>query len=143
MIVRITRNLFVIMAMDIILLFCSICLAFLIRFDFAIPAPHWNSFISILPYLLGMKLICFYFFDLYKGMWRYTSLNDLMNIVKASTVSSFCIIVLVLYVNRFENVSRSVFIIDWCLTIIFIISLRIFTRLSLAQFTETISYKEL
>ncbi len=76
-------------------------------------------------------------------MWRYTSLNDLINIVKASTISTFCIIVLILYINRFENVSRSVFIIDWCLTIIFIIGLRVFTRLCFAQFTETVGYKEL
>ncbi len=97
---RISRNLFVILAIDVTLLFCSIYIAYLIRFDFAIPEVRWTSFKSVLPYLFCVKLICFYFFDLYKGMWRYTSLNDLMNIVKAATASTVCIIVLVLYINR-------------------------------------------
>ncbi|MCD4678247.1 MAG: polysaccharide biosynthesis protein [Desulfobacula sp.] len=140
--VRITRNLFVVLVIDIILLFCSIYIAFLIRFDFAIPESHWNIFLSIIPYLLCVKLLCFYFFDLYRGMWRYTGINDLINIVKATTSSTFCIIVLILYINRFEHVSRSVFIIDWCLTILFIVGLRVITRLCFSKFTETIGYKE-
>jgi len=139
----ISRNLFVILLLDIFLLFCSIYSSFLIRFDFVIPEPFWNSFISILPYFLCIKLICFYFFDLYRGMWRYTSLNDLMNIVKASTTATICIILLILYIHRFEKFSRSVFILDWCLTIFFIAGLRVFTRLCFAQFTETIGFKEI
>jgi len=141
--VKLNSNFFIVVAMDILLLFCSLWLAHLIRFDFVIPESFWNSLVFILPYVLCIKLACFYFFDLYKGMWRYTSLNDLINIVKASTVSSFCIIVVILYVNRFESISRSVFVIDWCLTILFVIGLRIFTRLCFSQFTETIGYEEL
>jgi len=140
---RIARNLIVILVLDTILLFLSVYLSHLVRFDFIIPEIHWNNFKAILAYLLCVKLICFYFFDLYKGMWRYTGLNDLLNVIKASTVSSLCIIVLVLYVNRFENVSRSVFIIDWCLTLLFIIGLRVFTRLIFARFTEKFGYNEI
>ncbi|MCF6247902.1 MAG: polysaccharide biosynthesis protein [Desulfobacula sp.] len=141
--VKINRNLFAILILDILLVFCSIYLSYLIRFDFNIPALNRNSFVFILPYLFCVKLICFYFFDLYQGMWRYTGLNDLLNIIKASTASTFCIIVVILYVNRFESVSRSVFIIDWCLTVFFIIGLRVFTRLCFMQFTETISYADI
>ncbi|MBU2627919.1 MAG: polysaccharide biosynthesis protein, partial [Proteobacteria bacterium] len=67
-------------------------------------------------------------------MWRYTSLNDLMNIIKASTLATFFIIVLILYLNRFEGVSRSVFIIDWCFTIFFVLALRVVTRLYFEKF---------
>jgi len=141
--VKLNRNLFVILGLDIVLVFCSIYIAHLIRFDFDIPESNWNSFLFILPYLFCVKIICFYFFDLYRGMWRYTGLNDLLNIVKAVTASSFCIVVVVLYVNRFESVSRSVFIIDWCLTIFFLIGLRILTRLCFIQFTETIKYSDI
>lgn len=141
--IRITRNLFIILSMDIILLFVSIYFAHVIRFDFAIPKPQWVNLIRILPYLFFVKLVCFFYFDVYKGMWRYTSLNDLMNIVKASTTATCCIIILILYINRFENTSRSVFIIDWCFTIIFIIGLRVFTRLCFSQFTETINFNDL
>ena len=102
-----------------------------------------EGFWEILPYVVVVKLICFYYFDLYKGMWRYTSLNDLLNVVKAALTASFIVIVLILYINRFEMISRSVFVIDWCFTIIFIISLRVITRLCFEQFTENISFQDL
>lgn len=141
--IRISRNLFIIILLDIVLSVGSFYLAHLIRFDFMIPNWAKEKFIEMLPYVLVGKLFCFYFFDLYKGMWRYTSLNDLMNIVKAATVSTFALIVFILFKNRFEMISRSVFIIDWCLTIMLLISLRIFTRLCFEQFTETIRFKDL
>jgi FlaA1/EpsC-like NDP-sugar epimerase len=75
-------------------------------------------------------------------MWRYTSLNDLINIIKASIVSTFIIIVFVLYLTRFEHISRSVFVIDWCLTLMFIAGLRLFVRLCFEEFTEKITLKD-
>lgn len=141
--VSISRNFFLILSIDIILICCSFYFSHLIRFDFSISGWAWDRFVEIIPFVLIVKLSCFYFFDLYRGMWRYTSLNDLINIGKASLVSTLCIIVLVLFVNRFKDVSRSVFIIDWCLTFLFIAGLRVSTRLCFAQFTQTIGYKDL
>ena len=139
--VRISRNLLIIFIIDIVLLCSSFYLAHLVRFDFDLPDWAGEKCIELLPYVLGVKLFCFYFFDLYKGMWRYTSLNDLMNIVKACTAASFGLIVFVLFKNRFEMVSRSVFIIDWCLTLMSIISVRIITRLCFEEFTEDIGFR--
>ena len=137
--IKISRNLFLILLMDTILLCSSFYLAHLIRFDFNIP--HWamDGLKNMLPYVVGTKLVCFSVFDLYKGMWRYTSLNDLMNIIKASTTASLALIAFILFKTRFEMVSRSVFVIDWCLTVMLIISLRVFTRLCFERFTENIS----
>ena len=69
---RFSRNLFIIVTIDIFLLCISFYLAHLIRFDFIIPDWATDGFLGMLPYVLGVKLFCFYFFDLYKGMWRYT-----------------------------------------------------------------------
>lgn len=137
--IKISRNLFLILMLDMLFLCCSFYLAHLIRFDFNIP--HWamDGLKKMLPYVLGLKFFCFYFFDLYKGMWRYTGLNDLMNIVKASTIASLALIAFILFKTRFEMVSRSVFVIDWCLTVILIVSLRVFTRLCFERFTKNIS----
>ena len=141
--IRISRNLYIILAIDIILLCLSFYVAHLIRFDFMIPGWAMEKFFNMLPYVLVVKIFSFYFFDLYKGMWRYTSLNDLLNVVKATTIAELTVIVIVLYVNRFEDVSRSVFIIDWCLTLIFIAALRVMTRIAFEQFTENISIQDL
>lgn len=139
--IKVSRNLFIILTVDAIILIFSFFLAHLIRFDFSIPPEMFNKMVSILPYVCLLKLFFFFFFDLYRGMWRYTSLNDLMNVVKATTASMFCIIVAILYMNRFENVSRSVFIIDWCLTVFFVLALRLAARLYFERFSAKIDGK--
>jgi FlaA1/EpsC-like NDP-sugar epimerase len=139
---RISRNLYIILSIDIIFLILSFYMAHLIRFDFLLPDYALEKFFSMLPYLLGVKILYFCFFDMYRGMWRYTGINDLLNVVKASTLGTLTIIAVILYVNRFENVSRSVFIIDWCFTLISIAGLRVITRLAFEQFTENISVQD-
>jgi FlaA1/EpsC-like NDP-sugar epimerase len=129
--------------MDAILVLGAFYLAHLIRFEFNIPVWAMERFKQLVLLVLAGKLVCFYFFDLYKGMWRYTGINDLLNIIKASTFASLVLIVFVLYGTRFEQISRSVFIIDWCLTVMFIIGLRVSTRLCFESFTENVSFRDL
>lgn len=138
----VSRNFFFVLIVDIILICFSFYLSHLIRFDFMIPGWAWEKFIELIPFVLIARLSCFYLFDLYRGMWRYTSLNDLFNIGKATIVSTLLIIVFVLYVNRFKGVSRSVFIIDWCLIFLSCTGLRIFIRLCFEQFSEKISFND-
>ena len=123
------KNFFVILGMDILLLSGSFYAAHLIRFDFDIPHQHWSLFYRALPIVVIIKLISFYFFDLYRGMWRYTSIVDLFNIIKASSLSTLVIIGFILFRTRFLGFSRSVFIIDWCFTILFISAYRLGIRL--------------
>ncbi len=141
--IKFTRNLLVALLLDAVLLWVSFYLAHVIRFDFGVPVWAMEKFWNLLGFVLAGKLVCFYFFDMYKGMWRYTSINDLMNIIKASTIASLGLIVFVLYKNRFEMVSRSVFIIDWCLTIMLVMGLRVFTRLCFENFTENVRIRDL
>jgi FlaA1/EpsC-like NDP-sugar epimerase len=123
------KNFFVILAMDVLLLAAAWYGAHLVRFDFEIPEVHWISFKKVLPILLVVKLISFYLFDLYRGMWRYTSISDLINIIKASSISSLLIISWILFKTGFVGYPRSAFIIDWCLTIMLISGLRLSVRL--------------
>jgi len=59
----------------------------------------------------------------------YFSINDFLNIVKAASLSTLILISIVLFAHRFTSVPRSVFIIDWVLTVVFISSLRLSIRL--------------
>lgn len=138
MIKKPSKNIIGIILVDIVLIFLSFYLSHLIRFDFSIPNWAQESLLDVFPYLLAGKLICFYFFEIYKGMWRYTSLNDLIAIVKASTSSTFIVVTFILFKNRFEMTPRSVFVIDLCLTIILLISLRVITRICFEKFTQDV-----
>ena len=113
-----------------LILTSSLFLAYLIRFDFHLPQPHSLLLYQILPFVLIVKIVCFYFFDLYRGMWRYTSIADLLNIIKASSVSSLVIICLILFSHsRFIGFPRSVFVMDWCFTVLLISGYRLCIRL--------------
>ena len=107
----------------------SLYFAYLIRFDFTISQQYSILLYRILPFVLIIKVVSFYFFDLYSGMWRYTSIADLFNIIKASSLSTLLIVSFILFRTKFQGFSRSVFIIDWCFTILFISGYRLFIRL--------------
>lgn len=123
------KNFLVILFTDAFLLAAALYFSYLVRFDFNIPHHFLESFKRMLPFVLITKVVCFYFFDLYRGMWRYTSIADLINIIKASTISTFFLITFILLRYRFIGFPRSVFLIDWCLTILFTSGLRMCIRL--------------
>ena len=123
------KNFFIVLGVDILLLAGSFYVAYLIRFEFDIPAYFLAAFYRMLPFVLITKIAFFYFFDLYRGMWRYTSIGDLFNIIKAASVSTLVITFYVLIRYHFIGYSRSVFLIDWCLTILFIAGFRLVVRI--------------
>ncbi|MEW6077205.1 MAG: nucleoside-diphosphate sugar epimerase/dehydratase [Thermodesulfobacteriota bacterium] len=124
-----TRNSAVVILMDTVLISLAFYLSHQLRFDFNVPrfhaVPLWQTF----PVILLIKLVVFYYSDFYRGMWRYTSVSDLIKIVKATVFSSLIIIGAVLFMNRFENIPRSVFLIDWLLTVLSVSAFRIIVRL--------------
>lgn len=56
---------------------------------------------------------CFWIMSLYGGIWRYASLNDLMAISKAVTLSILIFVLLMFMLNRLEWTPRSTPIINW------------------------------
>ena len=123
------RNFWIILCIDFFLLCLAYLLSYLIRFEGKLPAEQTLNFKNTIWFIIPFKLLVFFNFKLYKGMWRYTSISDLINLIKATFVSSTIIILAILYFHRFEGYPRSVFIIDAFLTLFFIGGIRLFIRL--------------
>lgn len=104
-------------------------LAFVIRFDAYLTRDNINTYISYLPFLLLVRFTFFYREGLYKGMWRYASTSDLIKIIKATTFSSIAFLLFVYYLLGDEGYPRSVYILDWMLSIIIAGGNRLFIRL--------------
>ena len=119
--------------LDAFLVVASYLSAYLLRFEGQIPIKEWKSLTATLPYIVPFKLSVFMFFGLYKGMWRYTSLVDLFNILKGTITSSGIVTIAILFIYRFEGFPRSVFVLDWILTFIFIGGVRVTIRLLLSE----------
>jgi len=137
------KNFFIILGADILILSISLYAANLVRFDFAMPEYFFMTFKKMLPFVLITKIVCFYFFDLYRGMWRYTSVADLINIIKASSSSTLLIMCFILLRYRFIGYSRSVFLIDWCFTLLFISGFRFAVRIFFEKNSENESWLDI
>ena len=125
----ISLNTFIIVVIDTVLLFTALFASYYLRFNFYIPEDIYAQFFRLAPVLVLVKIVVFYFFNLYRGMWRYTSTRDLINVIKASMLSVLVIAALLLFTNNLAGFPRSVFIIDGVLTIIFVAGARISIRL--------------
>lgn len=125
-------NLWIMVSGDIVLLMTAYVLSFLLRFEFHLSSAELSIFgKSVIP-IVACKLLFFYWFKLYRGMWRYTSITDLLNIIKAVLTSTLVIIATILMLQRFEGYPRSIFVIDAVLTLIFISGFRLAVRLFFA-----------
>ena len=66
-------------------------MAFLLRFDFAIPAGDMKVFWATLPWVLGIKFIVFLIAGQYDGWWTYVTFGDLIALVRYSMAATFFI----------------------------------------------------
>lgn len=125
------RNFFLMITVDAFLVTGSLFLAFLLRFDGRLPALYVPVFINMLPGFVLVKLSVFYLFGLYRGMWRYTSLRDLKDVITAVSLSSLVLTAYLLFFYRFVGVPRSVIAFDFVLTFLFIGGIRVAVRVLL------------
>jgi FlaA1/EpsC-like NDP-sugar epimerase len=132
------RNFWLIVSIDVLLLCIAYFLSYFIRFEGRVPSDEISNFKNTVWLIILFKLFVFFMFNLYRGMWRYTSISDLINIIKATFVSSTIIILTILYLHRFQGYPRSVFVIDAFLTLVFIGGIRLFIRLILQKATSNI-----
>jgi UDP-GlcNAc:undecaprenyl-phosphate GlcNAc-1-phosphate transferase len=115
--------------LDFVIISISYISAFLLRFEGLLFSLNVSLILESLPVILIIKFLSFYFFGLYRGVWRYIGLYDIIAIFKAVTVGSVLSIVTLLFLFRFRHYSRTVFIIDWLLTLISASGVRILFRL--------------
>ncbi len=118
---------YVMLAGDGLLIAAALIAAYLLRFDFT-PQQYWPQAWGLLPFVVAAKVFFFISLGLYRGMWRYTSLDDLLRLFMATLAGEMIIIAGVAYAFHFQGYPRSVFGIDFFLTLFFCGGLRIGIR---------------
>jgi FlaA1/EpsC-like NDP-sugar epimerase len=91
--------------------------------DGILPALHG------LPIVVCLQMMSFFFFQLYRGMWRYSSLSDLVRILKSVAVGTGLILLALVCINRLEGRPRSLFVLDPLLLVGLLSSPRLLVRL--------------
>ena len=123
------KNFWIIFLFDLLLLSFCYYLAHWLRFDGALNPAIKNKILATIIPMLGIKISCFVFFDLYRGMWRYAGIKDLVNVIMASVCGSSLFVVYLAIFHHFTGISRGVLLADAVLTIVFIGGLRLLIRL--------------
>jgi FlaA1/EpsC-like NDP-sugar epimerase len=104
-------------------------LAFWLRFDGRIPESHMKIFVQTLPWLVALRGLTFVPFRLFEGLWYYTSLWDLRNIMAGVVISTIAFYVLIHWVLRLADYPRSIFVMDGILLVFFLVGIRLTRRI--------------
>src|SRR5262245_49787672 len=91
---RLTPRQWLIVAHDLVATAAAILASFYIRFEGQGLAERIDGLIVVLPGFLVYAGIVYFLFHLHEAKWRFTSLPDLFNIVRASTVLALSLLVL-------------------------------------------------
>src|SRR6266852_3898058 len=115
--------------LDVILILLSYWCAYAVKFGALSGSAAWTLFLRTLPVLVFVKMAAFLVMGVYRGIWRYTSLDDLIVFAKAVVLSSVLSVLAILFAFRFEGFSRTLFIIDGILMFMFLAGSRMAFRL--------------
>lgn len=114
---------------DFILISLCYYVSYLLRFDGLLPSEQFMIFLRTLPYVVAIHLFCFLLFGLYRGIWKYAGVEDLVSIGKGTMTGAILSITFVLFLYRFTGPSRSIFIINLILVTMAVSISRISFRL--------------
>jgi len=103
--------------------------AYRLRFDGdAIQLYFWN-FLQSLPIVLAVQMIAFFVVGVYRGVWRLFGLMDAVVVAKGVVAGTVAVELTLLYLFRFQNYSRGVFIIHAALLMLVVTGSRASFRL--------------
>ena len=103
--------------------------AFLLLFGSFERTSDWDLFLKTLPLLVLIKLASFLIVGVYRGLWRYTSVGDLITFTKGVGLGSVLSVLAILLLYRFQYFSRAVFVVDALLLLLAVIGSRMAFRL--------------
>ena len=99
----------------------SLWLAFLLRFDGVIPPRYLAMLQLLIPLAVGVKLLVFSVFRIYRFSWAYMSLGELFVVFLSCIVSSLALAALLFVLHNWPPLTgfpRSILAIDFAFTLI-------------------------
>lgn len=108
---------FLVLPVDALLAGLAFYVACGLRFDGFDPAgwpifPGWGEFLRITGTLVVAKITVLIIIGVYRSLWAYASIYDVVQIFKATLLGSLAGVTVLLFYNRLEGVSRSALILD-------------------------------
>lgn len=124
------RNRWKVLVHDTIMIPVAWILAFWVRFNLdTIPPLFLSEAINLIPTVIVIHLATFMFFGVHRGVWRFISLPDLVQLIKSVVVGTSLVAISIFFVTRLNLVPRSVFILHGLILMVMVVGPRIIYRL--------------
>jgi len=102
-------------AAEVMLDLCLVALcynvAYRLRFEGAEYPANFQQFLTSLPIVIAAQMVTLFAVGAYRGVWRYFGLMDGVTFFKGVGLGTVAIVTTLVFVYRFENYSRGVFVI--------------------------------
>jgi UDP-GlcNAc:undecaprenyl-phosphate GlcNAc-1-phosphate transferase len=100
---------------EVLLDVCLVAIAYYGAWRLRFEGAEWHAYLprllESLPIALAVQMLALYVFGAYRGAWRYFGLMDGVAFGKAVLGGTVCLIAAIVYVYRFDNYSRGIFVI--------------------------------
>lgn len=97
----------IVIAHDVVAICLAWVLSYLTRYNLSPYGMDWESCLSTLPVVAVAQSIVLIWIGLYRGLWRFASIPDLLNIIRAAGYGTLIIALILFLINRLDGVPRS------------------------------------
>lgn len=116
-----------------VLVALSYLLSFFLRFDYDFDAMPWESIGITLPAVILVRMATLGWFNLYRGLWRYAGMLDVVQLTTASTVGTVILAPVLLFGFQDQLVPRSVPLMDFVANLLLLGGARVAVRAAKGQ----------
>ena len=92
---------------DFVMVLVAWLLAFMVPYNLALPDAVWPAFWQSLIVVAAVQSLLLWRQGLYKGMWRFASIPDLWNILRAVAYGTLGAVSILFIANRMDSVPRT------------------------------------
>ncbi len=98
--------------LDVALIVLSYYSSYALLFGEISDTATWRFFLRTIPVLIFIKMAALLATGVYRGLWKYISVDNVVVFAKAVVVGTIASVLVLLFAFRFEGFSRTVFVLD-------------------------------
>jgi len=123
-----------ILLIDVCICAFSVVLAYMLRFNFTLPATDAHDLPYVLAYIVAIRFLSFIIAKTHTGIIQYSSTSDALRIVIVTTIGSLFFVVTDLvsyfFISKINFIPYSIIIIDFITTSFILVAFRILVKIT-------------
>lgn len=106
----------------------SFYLSYFVRFEAVIEVKYIEQYFNYLPLLMLIRYIFYISSGLIRTLWRYSSIEDMKNLIITSFYGTIIFVIIVKFVLKDTSLPRSIYILEFMFFVFLSSGIRLFAR---------------